>query len=150
MATSRASTQSERDKGMFDPPNEEIEKPPSGGFFRDGPDTSLSCGEDMIPQFGLLQPSKRRGSAPISPQNATTNASPSACDKVMRVSNMVRHDHQSMPVDELLQEAESAIERATREDRLREQMQISERLNEYYVQVVAEIRATLERVEAEG
>ena len=55
-----------------------------------------------------------------------------------------------MPVDELLQEAESAIERATREDRLREQMQISERLNEYYVQVVAEIRATLERVEAEG
>jgi hypothetical protein len=55
-----------------------------------------------------------------------------------------------MPVDELMQEAESAIERATREDRLREQMQISERLNEYYVQVVAEIRATLERVEAEG
>jgi len=63
---------------------------------------------------------------------------------------MVRHDLQSMPVDELLQEAESAIERATREDRLREQMQISERLNVYYVQVVAEIRATLERVEAEG
>jgi hypothetical protein len=63
---------------------------------------------------------------------------------------MVRHDLQSMPVDELLQEEESAIERATREDRLREQMQISERLNEYYVQVVAEIRATLERVEAEG
>ena len=63
---------------------------------------------------------------------------------------MVRHDLQSMPVDELLLEAESAIERATREDRLREQMQISERLNEYYVQVVAEIRATLERVEAEG
>ena len=63
---------------------------------------------------------------------------------------MVRHDLQSMPVDELLLEAESAIERPTREDRLREQMQISERLNEYYVQVVAEIRATLERVEAEG
>ena len=62
---------------------------------------------------------------------------------------MVRHDLQSMPVDELLQEDEAA-ERATREDRLREQMQISERLNEYYVQVVAEIRATLERVEAEG
>jgi len=55
-----------------------------------------------------------------------------------------------MPVDEFLQEDDSAAERATREDRLREQMQISERLNEYYVQVVAEIRASLERAEAEG
>jgi hypothetical protein len=63
---------------------------------------------------------------------------------------MVRHDLQSMPVDEFLQEDDSAAERATREDRLREQMQISERLNEYYVQVVAEIRASLERAEAEG
>ena len=63
---------------------------------------------------------------------------------------MVRHDLQSMPVDEFFQEEDEAAERATREDRLREQMQISERLNEYYVQVVAEIRATLERVEAEG
>ena len=55
-----------------------------------------------------------------------------------------------MPVDEFFQEEDEAAERATREDRLREQMQISERLNEYYVQVVAEIRASLERAEAEG
>jgi len=65
---------------------------------------------------------------------------------------MVRHDLQSMPVDELLCEQDGAdsAERVEREHRLREQMQISERLNEYYVQVVAEIRASLERAEAEG
>ena len=65
---------------------------------------------------------------------------------------MVRHDLQSMPVDELLCEQDDAesVEKVEREHRLREQMQISERLNEYYVQVVAEIRASLERAEAEG
>jgi hypothetical protein len=65
---------------------------------------------------------------------------------------MVRHDLQSMPVDELLHEEDVADpeETITREDRFREQMQISERLNEYYQQVVAEIRASLERAEAEG
>ena len=65
---------------------------------------------------------------------------------------MVRHDLQSMPVDELLHEEDAAnpSETVTREDRFREQMQISERLNEYYQQVVAEIRASLERAEAEG
>jgi hypothetical protein len=65
---------------------------------------------------------------------------------------MVRHDLQSMPVDELLHEEDVADpeETVTREDRFREQMQISERLNEYYQQVVAEIRASLERAEAEG
>jgi CRISPR/Cas system-associated exonuclease Cas4 (RecB family) len=67
---------------------------------------------------------------------------------------MVRHDLQTVPEDELLHDqdtaesAEGVIE--AREDSFREQMQISERLNEYYVQVVAEIRASLERVEAEG
>jgi hypothetical protein len=67
---------------------------------------------------------------------------------------MVRHDLQPVPVAELLrvedtaEPAEAVIE--AREDGFREQMQISERLNEYYVQVVAEIRASLERVEAEG
>jgi hypothetical protein len=57
-----------------------------------------------------------------------------------------------MPVDELLHEEDAAgpAETVTREDRFREQMQISERLNEYYQQVVAEIRASLERAEAEG
>lgn len=77
---------------------------------------------------------------------------PSAYDKIMRVSKMVRHDLKSMPVDELLHEEDIAgpAETETREDIIREQMQISERLGEYYVQVVAEIRASLERVEAEG
>jgi hypothetical protein len=66
---------------------------------------------------------------------------------------MVRHDLQTVPVDELLHDrdtAEPAEITEAREDSFREQMQISERLNEYYVQVVAEIRASLERVEAEG
>ena len=65
---------------------------------------------------------------------------------------MVRHDLQSMPLDELLDEEDvgDPAETVTREDRFREQMQISERLNEYYQQVVAEIRASLERAEAEG
>jgi thioredoxin reductase len=65
---------------------------------------------------------------------------------------MVRHDLQSMPVDELLYEEDAAgsAEIVTREDRFREQMLISERLNDYYIQVVAEIRASLERAEAEG
>jgi hypothetical protein len=72
----------------------------------------------------------------------------------MRVSKMVRHDLQPLPLDELLHD-EDTVEPAeavteAREDGFREQMQISERLNEYYVQVVAEIRASLERVEAEG
>jgi hypothetical protein len=67
---------------------------------------------------------------------------------------MVRHDLQPLPLDELLHD-EDTVEPAeavteAREDGFREQMQISERLNEYYVQVVAEIRASLERVEAEG
>jgi hypothetical protein len=65
---------------------------------------------------------------------------------------MVRHDLRSMPVDELMYESDTAdyTETATHEDRFREQMQISERLNEYYNQVVAEIRATLEQVEGEA
>jgi hypothetical protein len=63
---------------------------------------------------------------------------------------MVRHDLQPLPVDELLHDEDTVEVTEAREDGFREQMQISERLNEYYVQVVAEIRASLERVEAEG
>jgi hypothetical protein len=67
---------------------------------------------------------------------------------------MVRHDLNPAPVGELLHDEDTAVpaeaETETREGRFREQMQISERLNEYYVQVVAEIRASLERIEAEG
>ena len=65
---------------------------------------------------------------------------------------MVRHDLQLMPVDELLREEDGAgpAEIVGQEDRFREQMQISERLHQYYNEVVAEIRASLERAEAEG
>ena len=66
---------------------------------------------------------------------------------------MVRHDPTSMPEDELrsLYEPVAAdpAEDATNADRFRAQLQSSERLTEYYNQVVAEIRASLERAEEE-
>jgi hypothetical protein len=65
---------------------------------------------------------------------------------------MVRHDLESMSEDELLSlhepDAPGATESATQTDKFREQLQSSQRLNEYYNQVVAEIRASLERAEA--
>ncbi len=63
---------------------------------------------------------------------------------------MVRHDLKTTSEDELgsLCEPEPA-EPATDTDRFREQMQSSQRLIEYYNQVVAEIRASLERAEEE-
>jgi hypothetical protein len=66
---------------------------------------------------------------------------------------MVRHDQQSMSEDELrfLQEegAPDPAESAMHADKLRAQLESSQRLNEYYNQVVAEIRASLERAESE-
>lgn len=66
---------------------------------------------------------------------------------------MVRHDPQSMSEAELslLHEpiATDPADSAAISDKFREQLQSSERLNEYYNQVVAEIRASLERAEAE-
>jgi hypothetical protein len=65
---------------------------------------------------------------------------------------MVRHDPK-MSEDELrsLREpvaADSAGD-ATDTDKFRAQLQSSQRLNEYYNQVVAEIRASLDRAEGE-
>lgn len=60
---------------------------------------------------------------------------------------MARHNQQSMPEDELV--TTEPAETAARSDSLREQLKTSERLNEYYNQVVAELRASLERIEAE-
>ncbi len=65
---------------------------------------------------------------------------------------MVRHDLKSTSEDELLSlhepDAPVLTESATQTDKFREQLQSSQRLNEYYNQVVAEIRASLERAEA--
>jgi hypothetical protein len=67
---------------------------------------------------------------------------------------MVRHDLKSISEDELasIQELDIAdsAESAPGTDKFRAQLQSSQRLNEYYNQVVAEIRASLERVENEG
>lgn len=66
---------------------------------------------------------------------------------------MVRHDLKTMSEDELGSLCEPGAadlaEPATSADRFREQMQSSQRLIEYYNQVVAEIRATLDRAEEE-
>jgi hypothetical protein len=67
---------------------------------------------------------------------------------------MIQHDLNSLPGDELMsleeQLAFDAPDSAELTDRFREQMASSQRLNEYYNQVVAELRASLERIEAEG
>ena len=71
----------------------------------------------------------------------------------MRVSEMVRHDLNSTPEDELLSlEEQVAIDPADSEpiaDGFRAQIASSQRLNEYYRQVVAELRASLDKIEAE-
>jgi hypothetical protein len=43
--------------------------------------------------------------------------------------------------------ANDPAESTTHSDKLQEQLKSSERLNEYYNQVVAELRASLERIE---
>jgi hypothetical protein len=66
---------------------------------------------------------------------------------------MVRHDPQSMAMDELWSLHESVgsdrADPATRADRLEAQRERFQRLNEYYNQVVVEIRASLDRTEDE-
>jgi hypothetical protein len=52
---------------------------------------------------------------------------------------------QSMPEDGLV--ATDPAEAEARTERLREQLKTSERLNEYYNQVVAELRASLDEIE---
>jgi hypothetical protein len=69
----------------------------------------------------------------------------------MRVSKMVRHDPQLSAVDELWslheQVTSDSGDPATLTDRLDAQRERFERLNEYYNQVVVEIRASLDRTE---
>jgi hypothetical protein len=69
----------------------------------------------------------------------------------MRVSKMVRHDPKSSAVDDLWSLHEQATfdsaDPATLTDRLDAQRERFERLNEYYNQVVVEIRASLDRTE---
>jgi hypothetical protein len=81
---------------------------------------------------------------PNKPLNGTPNEEP-ALTTIMRVSKMVRHDHKSMSVD-----ASDRTESATRIDKLRAQLQSSQRLSEYCDQTVAEIRASLDRTQDEG
>ena len=72
----------------------------------------------------------------------------------MRVSKMVRHDRKSRPEGELLSWEEMVTTDPLEEsealtEKLRAQMESSQRLNEYYNEVVAELRASLDRIEAE-
>jgi hypothetical protein len=64
---------------------------------------------------------------------------------------MVRHDPPSMAVDELWALHESVTsgpaDPATYADKLEAQREKFERLNEYYNQVVVELRASLDRTE---
>ena len=66
---------------------------------------------------------------------------------------MVRHDPKSMAVEELWSLHESfapdRADSATHADKLEAQRERFERLNEYYNQVVVELRASLDRTEDE-
>ena len=64
---------------------------------------------------------------------------------------MARHNPSSRSEDGLVSVTEpianDPAETTTHSDKLREQLKSSERLNEYYNEVVAELRASLERIE---
>jgi hypothetical protein len=63
---------------------------------------------------------------------------------------MAHHNPSTMSEDGLVSAAQPmAVEAAERSEQLQVQLKTSERLNEYYNQVVAEIRASLERIEEE-
>jgi hypothetical protein len=67
---------------------------------------------------------------------------------------MIGHDLNSASRDDLLSFEEEPIaldsaDFAPLEDRFRAQMASSQRLHEYYMEVVAELRASLEKIEAE-
>jgi hypothetical protein len=66
---------------------------------------------------------------------------------------MARHNPSSMSEDEQVSEAEpitpALAESLERTEMLRAQLKSSDRLNEYYNAVVAELRASLEQIEAE-
>jgi len=63
---------------------------------------------------------------------------------------MARHDPSSISDDTVMSAGESNVtdfaEASARSDKLRTQLKSSERLNEYYNQVVAELRASLEEI----
>ena len=65
---------------------------------------------------------------------------------------MARHDPAAMSQDGMLSVVEPVLadsaEATERSDRLEAQLRTSERLNEYYIQVVAELRASLDRYDA--
>jgi hypothetical protein len=67
---------------------------------------------------------------------------------------MARHNPSSRSEDELVSVAEpiatDPAETTKHPDKLSEQLKSSERLNEYYNLVVAELRASLERIEEGG
>jgi hypothetical protein len=60
---------------------------------------------------------------------------------------MARQDPSSISEDELSVAELDSAEATGRSEMLREQLKSSERLTEYYNQVVAELRASLERIE---
>jgi hypothetical protein len=63
---------------------------------------------------------------------------------------MAHHNPSSMSEDGLVSAAQPmAPDAAERSEQLQVQLKTSERLNEYYNQVVAELRASLERIEEE-
>jgi hypothetical protein len=63
---------------------------------------------------------------------------------------MAHHNPSSMSEDGLVAAAQPmATDAAERSEQLQVQLKTSERLNEYYNQVVAELRASLERIEEE-
>lgn len=71
----------------------------------------------------------------------------------MRVSTMARDNPSSISDDGQFSEAEpitpALADSLERTEMLQEQLKSSERLNEYYNAVVAELRASLEQIEAE-
>jgi len=87
-----------------------------------------------------IEVARKRPSKPI---NQTTNDGVQRLRQIMRVVKMVRHDP-SMSEDAFHQpNAADPAESAT--DKFRAQLHSSRRLIEYYDQVVAEIRASLDR-----
>ncbi len=72
----------------------------------------------------------------------------SAYGHIMRVSNMVRHDPSSRPQDGLLSVADPVNTDPSQAPAamMEAQLDRAQRLNEYYNQVVAELRASLAEI----
>jgi hypothetical protein len=85
---------------------------------------------------------------PINPQNLSLSRDIQRWDPSGEWSKMAGNPH-SMSEDELEDElvATEIADSEARSERLREHLKTSERLNEYYIQVVAELRASLDEIE---